>query len=132
MSSLFPFFWKTGEFAIYIQFAMLISIVCGAMAFTSTLLMNGLERALFSGLEKSRFKAGLLVVASCFAPVLLYLSFVSAATKLVSDDDKALDLANIWSIVSASVLFTSIVFWFAWQLSSDNRNREEWAKLQID
>ncbi len=129
---LFPFFWQPDEMGLFLSFAMVFCICFGGLMFMSTLLINGLEQVLFSGIGRARFKACLLVAFSCVSPVLLYFTFVSAMSLAIPDHNPSLGMASLWSILSAAVLFAGILIWLAWELSSDNRYREEWSRLQID
>jgi hypothetical protein len=132
MSPLFPFFWQPQELGTFCLLAMPILMGCGVTAFVSTLLIHGLERALFGEAGRSSSRASLLLIVAFVIPVLLYFGLISAMSVLVSDDIMAFGMARLGAILSAAILFPSILVLLACQLSSDNRYRAEWSQLQID
>ena len=131
-SPLFFVFWKPQEFGIFVSFALLISVGFGGMMFVSTLLINGLDRTLFSEAGRSFLSAVLLIVVSFLVPVLLYLGFISAVSLRLPDDFQTFDWASSWRILSATVVFTGIIIWLANRSFTEKQHLEEWSTLQID
>lgn len=128
MSPLLLWLPKAYPFGVFLLNATIISLCCGWMTFTNSLLFDGFVRAMFSGARQSRLKTYRLLFVSCLNILaVLYLSFVMTMSLVPPSVYAVLGVANVWNILCVLVVFSSALVW-GWILKCENRYREEWAR----